>query len=149
MSNFFFKLFEFIYFYFAFFLTDQIIFPPAPVCSRLVPIPHFLTLSPPRRECPYSPNPPLTGILTPWGLKSMEGWVHFLLLRLDHAVLFSTCVRDIISTGVSCLVCSSVSERFQGSRSVETAAFPMGPTYSSASSSLLANLGVSSLLVGC
>jgi hypothetical protein len=77
--------------------------------------------------------------------------VHVLLLRLDHAVLCSICVRDIISAGVSCLVCSSVSERSQGSRSVETAALPMGPPYSSASSSLLANstTGVSSPLVGC
>jgi hypothetical protein len=52
-------------------------------------------------------------------------------------VLSCICVGGLISADVCCLVGGSVSERFQGSRLVETAGLPTGSPSSSASSIFL------------
>jgi len=99
--------------------------------SRLHPppsLPHDRSLS------HTSPRPRLPSPLGQTSLRpqSLKGLVHFLSLSPDQAVLCCICVRSLISAGVCSLVGGSVSERSQGSRSVD---LPMGLPSSSASSS--------------
>lgn len=59
--------------------------------------------------------------------------MHLLRLNPDLAVLYSLCVRVLISAGLGSLVGGAVSERSQWSRLVETASLPKGLPSSSAS----------------
>jgi len=84
----------------------------------------------PPRGCPTPSRPPNS-----LGLQVSPGLCASSLTEARQAVLCCLCIRGFISTGVCCLVGDSVSERSQGSRSIETAGLPTGLPSSSASSS--------------
>ena len=58
----------------------------------------------------FPPCPPFPDLLTPWELKSLEGWVRLLSLRPDQVVLCCIRVGGLILSGVCCQVSGSVSE---------------------------------------
>jgi hypothetical protein len=71
---------------------------------------------------PYTSTPSHCTPL-PWGIKSLQDYVHLLPLRLDKAVLCYICARG--PSQVCSLVGGSVSESSQRSRIVDTVFLPM------------------------
>ena len=97
------SVFYFVFVYSLIFFLQYRLYPPSSLhydCST------FHT--PDSKRISSNPNLTPPDLPTPWGLKFLEGLVHLLCLSQDTAVG------------------GSVSERFQGSRLVETTGLPIG-----------------------
>lgn len=73
--------------------------------------------------------------LNSWDLQSLECYKYLLWVNPDTAVLWWICAQGLISVGICCLVGGPVSERFQGSKLIESAGPSTWSSFSSASSS--------------
>jgi hypothetical protein len=80
--------------FFNHFFTVQTLFPSHSILS-LLHIPYlFLPISKRMYQTPH-PTPP--DLLTPWGLKSLEGSMYLLSLSLDPGLLCYICFGSLIS----------------------------------------------------